>query len=257
LWYNEDMRKRLTLGSLFSGIGSCCLGFERAGFKVKWTVEIDPFCRKILAKNFPNAERFEDVNNVGIFELSPVDVLSGGFPCQDISLAGPRLGLAGKRSGLWSEFYRIIGELRPKYVLVENVQALLGRGMLQVLGDLSEIGYDAEWEVIQAAEVGLPQARKRVWIIAYPSGERKQRLFEGFDFSEVRQGWSGSPEDLQSISDLALVGSDSFPQPLLWRVDERPSHWVDRIHGLGNTVVPQIPEWIARRIREYEEGSNG
>ena len=247
------MEKQLTLGSLFSGIGSCCLGFQRAGFDIKWTVEIDPFCRKIIAKNFPEAERFEDVRKVGAANLSSVDVLSGGFPCQDISLAGPGLGLSGARSGLWSEFYRIIGELRPKYVLVENVQALLGRGMHRVLGDLSEIGYDAEWEVIPASSVGLPQARKRIWIIAYPSGERKQRLFESLDFSAVRQGWTGSPEDMQSIIDFALVGSHRFPQPLLWRVDERLAHWVDRIHGLGNTVVPQIPEWIGHQIRKYEE----
>lgn len=243
----------LTLGSLFSGIGSCCLGFERAGFDVRWTVEIDPWCRNKLAKNFPSAERYEDVRNVGIHNLPPVDVLSGGFPCQDISIAGPGLGLAGARSGLWSEFFRIIGELRPKYVLVENVAALLGRGMDRVLGDLSEIGYDAEWEVIQAAEVGLPQARKRIWIVAYPSGKRNKRLFESLDFSSVRQGWSGSPEDLQSIVDLALVGSNRFPKPLLCGMDGRPPHWVDRIRGLGNTVVPQIPEWIATRIREYEE----
>lgn len=249
--------RQLTLGSLFSGIGSCCLGFQRSGFKVEWTVEIDPFCRKLLTKNFPNAERLEDVRNVGSVNLRSVDVISGGFPCQDISIAGPGTGLAGARSGLWSEFYRIISELRPKYVLVENVQALLGRGMHKVLGDLSEIGYDAEWEVIQAAEIGLPQARKRVWIVAYPSGQRVQRLFESLDFSLVRQGWSGSSEDMQSVIDLALVGSDRFPQPLLWGVDDRPPNWVDRIHGLGNSCAPQIPEWIAARIREYEEKFGG
>jgi DNA (cytosine-5)-methyltransferase 1 len=245
------------MGSLFAGIGSCCLGFERAGFEVKWTVENNPFCHKILTKNFPNAERFEDVNHVGIFDLTPVDVLTGGFPCQDISIAGPGTGLAGARSGLWFEFARIINELRPKYVLVENVQALLGRGMLQVLGDLSEIGYDAEWEVIQAANVGLPQARKRVWVVAYPSGQRVQRLFESLDFSSVRQGWSGSAEDMQSVVDAALVGSDRFPKPLLWGVDHRPPHWMDRIHGLGNSCAPQIPEWIGNRIREYEENFGG
>lgn len=249
--------RKMILGSLFSGIGSCCLGFQQAGFEVKWTVEIDPWCRGQLSKNFPNAERYEDVRNVGKGILTPVDVLSGGFPCQDISLAGPGLGLSGARSGLWSEFHRIISELRPKYVLVENVAALLGRGMHRVLGDLSEIGYDAEWEVIQAAEVGLPQARKRIWIVAYPTSQRSKRLFESLDFSEVRQGWSGSQEDMQSIVDLALVGSDRFPKPLLCGVDGRPPHWVDRIRGLGNTVVPQIPKWIATQILKYEEEENG
>jgi DNA (cytosine-5)-methyltransferase 1 len=243
----------MTLGSLFSGIGSCCLGFQRAGFEVKWQVEIDPWCRKLLAKNFPRVERFEDVRNVGVADLARVDVISGGFPCQDISLAGPGTGLEGTRSGLWREFYRIIKELRPKYALIENVSALLGRGMDTVLQDLAEIGYDAEWEVIQAAEVGLPQARKRIWIVAYPSSERSTRLFESLDFSSVRQGWSGSAEDMQSVIDLALLGSDRFPKPLLCRMDDRPAHWVDRIHGLGNSCAPQIPEWIATQILKYEE----
>lgn len=249
--------RQLTHGALFAGIGSCCLGFRRAGFRTVWQVEIKPWCREILSKNFPNAERFEDVRNVGTSNLRPVDVISGGFPCQDISIAGPGTGLSGERSGLWSEFRRIISELRPKYVLVENVAALLGRGLSRVLRDLSEIGYDAEWEVIQAANIGLPQARKRIFVIAYPSGLGMPRFFESLDFSSVRQGWSGSPKDLQSIIDSALVGSDSFPQPLLCRVDERPANWVDRIHGLGNTVVPQIPEWIATKIRNYEENLNG
>jgi hypothetical protein len=116
-----------TMGSLFAGIGGFDLGFERAGFKTRWQVEIDPYCQKVLAKNFPEAERFGDIRECGSHNLKPVDVICGGFPCQDISYAGLGKGIDGERSGLWSEFARIIHELRPPYVLVENVAALLRR----------------------------------------------------------------------------------------------------------------------------------
>jgi site-specific DNA-cytosine methylase len=114
-----------TVGSLFAGIGGFDLGFTRAGFDVSWQVEIDSWCRKVLAKHFPESERFEDVRTVGKHNLSRVDVIVGGFPCQDISNAGLRAGIGGERSGLWGEYARIIGELRPHFVLVENVGALL------------------------------------------------------------------------------------------------------------------------------------
>src|SRR5258707_7301969 len=113
-----------TMGSLFAGIGGFDLGFERAGFKTSWQVEIDPDCQKVLAKNFPEAERFGDIRECGRHNLKPVDVICGGFPCQDISNAGLRVGISGERSGLWGQMWRIIGELRPSYVAVENVAAL-------------------------------------------------------------------------------------------------------------------------------------
>src|SRR6185503_10467180 len=128
-----------TMGSLFAGIGGFDLGFTRAGFDVSWQVEIDPWCRKVLAKHFPDAERFEDVRTVGRHNLRPVDVICGGFPCQDISVAGRKAGITGDRSGLWSEQFRVIRELRPKVALIENVAALVGFGLERVLSDLASI----------------------------------------------------------------------------------------------------------------------
>src|SRR5262245_38887752 len=125
----------MTVGGLFSGIGGFELGFQRAGFEIRWMVEIDPFCRAVLKKHWPDVTCYEDVRTVGN-ELERVDVLCGGFPCQDISLAGAGAGLDGERSGLWREFARLIRLLRPKYIVVENVSALLIRGMGRVLGDL-------------------------------------------------------------------------------------------------------------------------
>lgn len=164
----------LTVGSLFSGIGGLELGLERAGMQVIWQVEKDPYCLKVLARHWPNVERYEDVKEVGRHNLQPVDLICGGFPCQDVSLAGKRAGLQGERTTLWREFARIIRELRPRWVLAENVPGLLSsdKGMFfgQVLRDLAACGYDAEWQVLPAAAFGAPHKRDRVFIVAYAQG---------------------------------------------------------------------------------------
>jgi DNA (cytosine-5)-methyltransferase 1 len=156
----------VTFGSLFAGIGGFDLGLERAGMQCEWQCEIDPYARRVLEKHWPDVRRYDDVRTMLDYKPHAVDLICGGFPCQDISNAGRRAGIDGERSGLWSEYARIIGTLRPRYVLVENVAALLGRGIGRVLGDLSSLGYDAEWHVISAASVGAPHVRERVWIVA-------------------------------------------------------------------------------------------
>lgn len=262
----------MTVGSLFAGIGGFDLGFERAGFEIKWQVEIDPFCRAVLAKHWPHVRRYEDVQEVhatgrGYFYtcqepgwcedcLEPVDVICGGFPCQDISHAGAGAGIDGERSGLWREYARIVRELRPRYVVVENVAALLDRGMGKVLGDLAESGYDAEWQVVPARAVGAPHERERVWIIAYPAGNRLEGNVREAAAQTVLNvapqalaAWdaSGSPfgewQQLLAESGVCRV-ADGFAR----RVD-RPKH---RLKALGNGVLPQITQWIAERIREAE-----
>ncbi len=164
----------LTFGSLFSGIGGIDLGLERAGMQCRWQIENDEYASKVLAKHWPSTARFGDIR--GVTPLERVDLIAGGFPCQDISSAGKRAGITGERSGLWSEFYRLICELRPRYVLVENVEALVHRGLDRVLGDLATSGYDAEWTIISAASVGAPHLRERIFIVAYPaSGGQQER----------------------------------------------------------------------------------
>ena len=157
----------LTIGSLFSGIGGLELGLERAGLgPVLWQVESDPYCRSILAHHWPDARRYEDVREVGA-ELAPVDIICGGFPCQDISTAGKGAGLGGARSGLWWEFLRIVRMVGPRVVVAENVAALAARGLDQVLGGLAESGYDATWDCIPAAAVGAPHRRDRLFVVAW------------------------------------------------------------------------------------------
>ena len=164
---------KLKILDLFSGIGGFSLGLERTGgFKTVAFCEIDQFCRAVLKKHWPHVPQFEDVTKLNGSEIrktvGTIDVICGGFPCQDISFAGKGAGLSGARSGLWSEFARLIGEIRPRYVIVENVAALLGRGLSRVLGDLAALGYDAEWHCIPASAVGAPHLRDQLWIVAYP-----------------------------------------------------------------------------------------
>ena len=251
----------LKLLDLFSGIGGFSLGFERTGgFKTVAFCEIDPVCRRILKKHWPDVPAFEDIKNM---EAVSADIITGGFPCQDISLAGhvvsQREGLDGKRSGLWSELCRLIGDIRPRYAIVENVTDLLtgppqqpGRWFGRLLADLASIGYDAEWHYISASSVGAPQNRGRVWIIAYPSGSRVERLVKGKYLEKIGPwGWRGK-EDLRFIE--GLEGSDRWPIPLIRGVDDGISGRVDRIRPLGNSIIPQIAQAIAQEILEVEHG---
>jgi DNA (cytosine-5)-methyltransferase 1 len=152
------------IGSLFSGIGGLELGLERAGCgRTVWQCEIDPYARAVLAKHWPDAQRFDDITKM--HDVPPVDLICGGFPCQDISNAGKRAGIEGARSGLFYELMRVVRLVRPRFVVLENVAALLGRGMGDVLGELSESGYDAEWDCIPASAVGAHHRRDRVFII--------------------------------------------------------------------------------------------
>jgi DNA (cytosine-5)-methyltransferase 1 len=269
--------------------------------RVSWQVELDPYCRAVLARHFPAAARFEDVCEVGARNLDPVDLVCGGFPCQDLSAAGRGAGIDGARSGLWSEFARIVRELRPRYVVVENVPALLtGKGKRwergpigRVLGDLAQARYDAEWACLSAREFGAPHLRKRVWIVAYPARDaeagaeaqsrpERQRTRAGCQRSraagladaakrrgsrqpaaERSRGPGGLAPDAQG-SGREACGTDRVgegqptrrparagwwaAEPGVGRVADGVPHRVDRLAALGNALVPQIAEWIGRRI---------
>jgi DNA (cytosine-5)-methyltransferase 1 len=234
----------LTFGSLFAGIGGIDLGLERAGMVCKWQVEIDDYATKVLEKHWPDVTRFRDVRECGAANLEPVDVIAGGFPCQDISEAGKRRGLAGARSGLWWEFARIIGELRPRYVVVENVSDLLERGVGDVLSTLAELRYDAEWEVLPAHAFGLPHIRERVFLVAYPVGE-----FGPGKSVISRKPTAARPETPRRQSERAN-GAAFWPQAVadLCRDDDGLSAGLDRLRGLGNAVVPQVAQFVGECI---------
>jgi len=162
-------RGEMKIGSLFSGIGGLELGLERAlGWSVAWQVEQDDFCRRVLAKHWPKAERFDDVRTVGATQLARVDLICGGFPCQDVSGAGLGRGIVeGTRSGLWIEFDRIVGELAPEWVVVENVASGKARWLSRVQHDLRARGYDTRAYALSAADVGAPHLRRRIFVVGH------------------------------------------------------------------------------------------
>jgi DNA (cytosine-5)-methyltransferase 1 len=173
----------MRVGSLFSGIGGFDLGFKRAGMECAWQVEIDAKCRALLADKFTNVAIHEDVNHVGRSNLAPVDLICGGFPCQDLSVAGRRAGLAGERSGLWFQFQRVLEEMRPRWCVIENVPGLLssakGRDFAVIVQALVELGYCVSWRVLDAQYAGLAQRRKRVFIVgSLGDGRSAEVLFE-------------------------------------------------------------------------------
>jgi DNA (cytosine-5)-methyltransferase 1 len=230
---------------LFSGIGGFSLGLERAGMRTVAFCEFGAFQRSVLRKHWPEVKIYEDIRDLSAQHLTAdgisVDAICGGFPCQDLSYAGKGAGLAGERSGLWSHYARLIGELRPRYVIVENVSALLTRGLDVVLGDLASLGYDAEWHCIPASYVGAWHQRDRIWILAYPTGHSEggaiRPILRQHHLSvELGRGFARWP------------GRSNLSKSRFRRDDDGLPRKLDRNHALGNAVVPQIPEIIGRAI---------
>ncbi len=269
----------VTFGSLFAGIGGFDLGFERAGLDCRWQVEINEFCQKILAKHWPSVRRWPDVCTWPQSDAERVDVICGGFPCQDISAAGHGDGLDGERSGLWREYRRCIGVLLPRIVVVENSPALTFRGLGSVLGDLAALGFDAEWHCIPAANFGAAHERDRIWIIAHAKSERRgswgaRRFADRLPWVQDEARWN--PSDTECVQGSERYGAamqrgrageaeqtglgvrptwwrNRWPdEPALCRVDDGVPCRMDRIRSVGNAVCPQITEWIARRILEMD-----
>jgi DNA (cytosine-5)-methyltransferase 1 len=270
------MREKLQLLDLFSGIGGFSLGLERSGgFETVAFCEIEDYPRRVLARHWPEVPIYGDIKELNAARLRAdgirVDAICGGFPCQDISTAGAGAGIEGERSGLWREYARLIGELRPRVVFVENVAALLGRGLDRVLGDLAEIGYDAEWHCIPASAVGAPHRRDRLWIIGYTDnkGESVGALNdEASELSQITVPYAGSERSQGSWRPINAIS----PAPRFYRQIHRAIHdcrWLaepdvgrvahgvpDRAHrlkALGNAVVPQIPELLSQAYLETLE----
>ena len=197
---------------LFSGIGGFHLGAQWAGlhFDGYYYSEVDPYAIKVYAKRFPDAVGLGDITKIDGHDLPQGEwIIAGGFPCQDISIAGKGAGLAGERSGLWYEYARLIGELRPRFAIMENVGALTFRGLDAVLGSLAEIGYDAEWQDIRASDVGAPHRRERIWIVAYPNIMRESRGTESREQLErAAQFERGCSIGMEAGPDVAHADSE-------------------------------------------------
>ena len=290
---------------LFSGIGGFSLGLERAGMRTVAFCEIEPYCQAVLRRHWPDIPIFDDVRTLTATDVSNaacqqmgtsgqsrinsgmVDLICGGFPCQDISVAGKGLGLAGSRSGLWKEYARLIGEIRPRYIIVENVSALLGRGLSDVLGDLATLGYDSEWHCVPASAVGAPHLRDRVWIIAYPQHTntdsqrpyrakmhidgsvelRNKQICKPGSFREyvangnqprlerwIRTGLQECANEQSAWTrDPSTYDRTRQPESFVGRVAHGVPARMDRLKALGNAIVPQIAEIIGKAIMSHEQ----
>lgn len=247
----------LTVLDLFSGIGGFSLGLERTGrFKTVGFCEILPFCQNVLKKHWPDVPVFNDIR--GLKYDGKVDVIVGGFPCQDISVGGNGGGIEGKRSGLWKEYRRQIEELKPRFAIIENVDKLLSRGLSAILTDLHALGYDAEWHCIPASYVGAPHKRDRVWVIAYRDGIRCysggnsrlggyiqnhiQRnttpLYAEWPQFKPKPGETYCRSHWEKVIGKFCTDDDGIPEEL------------DEIKAYGNAVVPIIPEIIGYCLEE-------
>lgn len=250
----------MTVGSLFAGIGGFDLGFERAGFEIKWQVEIDPFCRRVLAKHWPHVQRFEDVRECYGYRpdvsgyagahfrgsrLEAVDIICGGFPCKQTSraaaISGRRIGLAGADSGLWRDMLRIVGELQPHVAVVENPES---EWLTTVQNDLEELGFGVSRFPVTAAGFGHAHIRRRMFLVAYRDGTRLEE-----------RGSAGSSE--VAACERLAAQRDARLSALagVVRVDDGVPggpYRRQRIGACGNAVIPDAAEWIAQRIKEAE-----
>ena len=233
----------MRIGELFAGIGGLGLGLERSGLgPVVWQVEQDEYARRVLAKHWPKARRYSDVREVGAHHLEPVGCLAGGFPCQDLAICNQKgQGLEGHRSGLWFEFERIANELRPQWIVIENVQHTWKRWVPVVRRRLHAIGYASVPLRLSAADVGAWHRRRRVFILAHANGNLLRQL---------SWWWTGAQGQVE----------EELVRPIRWasraepsRVDDGVPHRVDSLRCLGNAVVPQVAEVIGGVINQLEK----
>ena len=254
---------------LFSGIGGFAYAAQQIWgdeLEIVAFCEIDSFCQKVLNKHWPGVKIYSDIKGILGHEFGQVDLITGGFPCQDISQANTNnpQGLKGERSGLWNEYRRLVSNIRPRYFIVENTSALLYRGLARVLGDISELRYNAIWEVIQAKEIGAPHQRARVWVLAYANGDR---LFQSLSYGrfekiqrrktpfwskywdEVRTGFTGH-EPIPTMEETTKEATD---RPWIRRVSNGLPDGMDRLKSLGNAIVPQVAMTIMERIKSLDK----
>ncbi len=265
----------LRLLDTFSGIGGFSYAAERivGGFETVAFVEREPYCQQILSKHWPNVPIYDDITTFSPEPYS-ADVVCGGFPCQDISLAGKQAGIKeGTRSGLFYELIRVIRLVRPRYVVLENVSAILANGLDTVLGELDQAGFDAEWACIPASAVGACHQRDRWWLVAYAkesgawqhkSHAWRQRdgesLFaNGCADQEVSSPSSNTSserlerpqhQEWRAAEQLCPDWGGYASEPVLCRGDDGLSSRVDRLKALGNAVVPQVAAIPLARVKE-------
>lgn len=259
------IEEKLKVLDLFSGIGGFSLGLEATGgFETVAFCEIEKFPQLVLKKHWPNVRIYEDVRKLTKSKLASdgiakIDVVTGGFPCQDVSLAGKLAGIGKEtRSGLWSECVHLVSEIRPSFAVFENVTNLLsgpteqkGAWFSRILCDLAQIGYDAEWHDIPASFVGAWHRRGRAWILAYPNENSGQQRSAAEPILRQRHLQEQSTRSFEK-----WPGRQNLPTPTLCGAHDGVPHYREWIGAFGNSVIPQIPELIGRAILEHINSGN-
>jgi DNA (cytosine-5)-methyltransferase 1 len=244
----------VTVGSLFSGIGGLDLGLERAGMEIRWNCEIDQYCCRILQKWWPDVPNLGDVTAVDWSTVERVDLICGGYPCQPFSYAGKRGGADDPRH-LWPHFASALRHLRPRFAILENVPGHLSLGFGRVLGDLAELGFDAEWDCIPAAAVGAPHLRYRVFVVAYASGARRREDAGGASGHEGQNARGPEADDHVADGDgeggrawdvAAADGAvgDTVSPSSRTHTPRQVDHGVQLANQVGGTLNPTWVEWL-------------
>lgn len=237
--------------SLFNGIGGFQLAAQWMGWENVMSCEIEPFLNDITRGYYPNCIQHEDIRTTDFnVYRGRIDILTGGFPCQDISVSGKGAGIEGNKSGLWSQYRRAIEEISCQYVLIENSSNLRKKGFEKVLYELSEIGYDAEWECISASDIGACHKRDRIWILAYPSSQRRRGILHCIKRSIMEA--DRKTDALDTSRNPFLQFEQRFGEPAVFRVDDGLSKRLDvvkRLGACGNALMPQIPYLIFQGIK--------
>lgn len=248
--------------ALFAGAGGGILGGHLLGWRTVCAVEWEPYPASVLAarQNDGLLPAFPIWDDVRTFDGRPwrglVDVVSGGFPCQDISMAGKGAGISGERSGMWTHMARIIGEVRPRFAFVENSPALLTRGLGVVLSDLASIGYDCRWTVLGASDVGAPHQRDRFWLVAYPDGMRQQQQEGGWTEERRRPGHS-SKADLEN-TERQRGGAKKHRREVDRAEADRPTSWIGRPGWwITEPDVGRVADGVAARVDRLKAIGNG
>ena len=264
----------------FSGIGGFSYAAEKlvGGFQTVAFVECEPYCQKILKKHWPNVPIYDDIKSYNPEPYS-ADVVCGGFPCQDISTAGQGKGITKEtRSGLFYELMRVVRLVRPKYIVLENVAAILNNGLGIVLGELAEAGFDCEWACIPASALGACHQRDRWWLIAYPNNarlqeERPEQQTTGVEQygelgnvaypsgdrlqGKIRSRFSRQTWSQKNSRRLDPNWRSYESEPVLRRGDDGLSNRIHRLKSLGNSVVPQVAAIPLKRVLDIDRGVQG
>lgn len=252
---------QLTHGSLFSGIGGFDYAAMKNNIKNVFHCEIEEDKRAILKKHFPYSNSYCDIQKFNALKYeNKITILSGGFPCQDISISqqskktNGAQGIKGKRSGLWNEYARIVGEIKPKYIIFENSPMLLIRGFEYVLCSLHELGYDVEWRCFYASDFGLPHFRKRIYGIAHARSQRCKNIIEE---GGILQKIFPKKAPRQSPVPIPIKRFDSYSSYENVRMVDGFSEKLDKrlIHGYGNAIIPEIASLIFNEIKQHENKS--